>query len=94
MLIRLKRSRRRGCPVRLEASSAEDERERSLRARPGLAHELAAAAADDEPEREAQEHRVVELPDARQEVGNQVDREGQIAEDKEEAQLVFGCEMR
>ena len=39
---------------------------------------------DDETERQAQQNRVIELTDAWQEIGHQIDRQGEITEDKEE----------
>src|SRR4051812_46167171 len=81
---RLKRSRRRGCPVGLEAGSAQHKRQRSLRAGPRVAHELDAAAANDHTQGEAEQDRVVELADPGQEVGDQVDRQGEITQDTEE----------
>src|SRR6185312_16800636 len=57
-----------GCgAIRLQPGRAEDERQRCLGPRPGVAHDLAATTANDEAQRDAEQDRVVELPDSREE---------------------------
>src|SRR5215204_3713743 len=84
MLIALKRRGRGGCAVRLETRSAEDDRERRCGPGPGLADQLGAAAADDQSQRQAEHDGVIELADAGQEVRNEIERQGQIAQNDEE----------
>src|SRR4051812_12460854 len=81
---RLKRSRRRGCPVRLQAGRAQHEHEGGLRSGPRLADELGASPANDQPQRQAEDDRVVELPDPWQEVRDEVDRQREIAQNDDE----------
>src|SRR5262249_60778138 len=73
-----------GHAVGLETGRPQDQRERRLRSRPGVAHPLRAAAANHEPQRKAEDDSVVQLTDSWEEVRDQVERQGEIAEHDEE----------
>src|SRR5205085_4429595 len=66
----------------------QDERERSFRAWPQLADDRLTAAAEEAPQHERDDDDVVELPRDRDEVRHEVERQGEVADERDEQRLL------
>jgi len=74
----------------MEAYSAgepQDQSQRALRPRPELPHERLAARANETAQNKRDHDRVIELPRDRNEIRHEIERERQIADQREEEQL-------
>src|SRR5581483_2421675 len=76
------------------ACQPQDQCEGPFRSRPELADERLAAGAEDVAKHERDDDRVVELPGDRDEVGNEVEGQREVADEREQKQLVPARDAR
>lgn len=69
------------------AGESQDQRQRALRPRPELPHERLAARANETAQNKRDHDRVVELPGDRNEIRDEIERERQIPDQRDEKQL-------
>src|SRR5436309_9685740 len=70
--------------VCLQTCRTQDDRKRCLRARPFLPEQIRVTAPDEQAQRQAEDHRVVELAGHREKIRDEVEREGEVDEHEPE----------